>query len=100
MLKDFDGNTFRLHGIMPSFLIKLGSKIVSIKVVVNVLLDYNIFLGCSWSCAMESMVSLVYRVIKFPHKGRIMTIYHLSLCHRNVAQLGPNIPMVDNSTKV
>ena len=49
VLKAFDGHFFSPHGILATFPIELGGKIVTIEVkVVNVQLDYNLLLGRSW----------------------------------------------------
>ena len=48
ILKEFDGHLFTPHGILTTFLIELGGKIVTIEVeVVNAPLDYNLLLGFS-----------------------------------------------------
>ena len=48
---------------------------------------------------MGVVVSFIYRVIKFPHEWKIVTINQLSYCRKSLAQPKPNIPMVDNSMK-
>jgi hypothetical protein len=49
VLKAFDGHVFSPHGILSAFLIELGGKTITVEVeVVNVPLDYNLILGCSW----------------------------------------------------
>ena len=46
MLTDFDGISFRPHGILPSLEVQLGGKTVAIEVeVVDAPLEYNILLG-------------------------------------------------------
>ena len=46
MLKAFDGNVFKLHGIVPSFPITLGGKTVNLEVeLVDAPIDYNLLLG-------------------------------------------------------
>ena len=78
MLKAINGNTFHPHRIIPSFSIKVGEKTIGIEVeVVDTLLDYNILLNHSWTYSMEVMVFSIYRVIKFPYQGKIMTIDQL-----------------------
>jgi hypothetical protein len=37
--------------------------------VVDAPLDYNLLLGRSWTYAMHEVVSTVFRVLLFPHKG-------------------------------
>ena len=46
--------------------------------VVDAPLDYNLLLGRSWSYAMTAVMSSVFRVIKFPHNGKIVTIDQLA----------------------
>jgi hypothetical protein len=46
--------------------------------VVDAPLDYNLLLGRSWSYAMTAIVSSVFRLIKFPHNGKIVTIDQLT----------------------
>jgi hypothetical protein len=49
MLKVFDSHSFKPHGIIIDFIVKLGVKTISIEVeVVDAPLDYNILLGISW----------------------------------------------------
>ena len=56
---------FRPHGIILTFTVELGGKMVKVEVeVVDVPLEYNLMLGRSWTNVMEAFVSLVYRVIK------------------------------------
>ena len=46
--------------------------------VVDAPLDYNLLLGRSWFYAMTAVVSSVFRLIKFPHNGKIVTIDQLT----------------------
>jgi hypothetical protein len=80
MLKAFDGHTFKPHGIIATFPIMLGGKTISIEVeVVDAPLDYNILLGHSWFYVMMMVVvSLVFRVLHFPHQGKVVTIDQLN----------------------
>lgn len=48
---------------------------------------------------MEAVVLSVYRVIKFPHQGKVVTIDQLSFFHKESTQAEPDIPIIDNSTK-
>ena len=41
-------------------------------------LDFNLLLGRNYAYAMGALVSSLFRVICFPHEGRIMTIDQLS----------------------
>jgi len=81
MLKAFGIHDFKSHGIISTFLVTLGGKIVSIEVeVVNAPLDYDISLGISWLYAMMKVVSLVFRVLHFPNQGEVVSIDHLEYC--------------------
>ena len=69
-LMEFDGHSFRPHGIIPSFPVQLGGKTMCIKFeVVYVPLDYNLLLGRSWTCAMHVVVDIVFQLFLFPHDG-------------------------------
>ena len=46
--------------------------------VVDAPLDYNLLLGRSWSYAMTAVVSSVFRLVKFPYQGNIVTIDQLT----------------------
>jgi hypothetical protein len=70
LLTDFDGQSFRPHGIIPSFLVQLGGKTVCVEVeVVVVLLEYNILLGRIWTYVMHAVVAMIFRVLCFTHEG-------------------------------
>jgi hypothetical protein len=51
--------------------------------VVNSSLDYNLLLGRSWTYDMQAVVATVFRVLFFPHEGRIVTIDQLSFSRPN-----------------
>ena len=70
----FDGRSFRPHGILPTFEIKLAGKTVSVEVeVIDAPLDYNLLLGKNWTYAMSAIASAVFRVVVFPHEGKFST---------------------------
>jgi hypothetical protein len=46
-------------------------------------LDFTLLLGWDYVYAMKALVSILFRVISFPHNGRIVTIDQLSF-------IGPN----------
>ena len=61
ILKAFDGHLFALHGILATFPIELGGKIIIVEVeVVNTPLDYNLLLGRSWCYPMRVVSSTIY----------------------------------------
>jgi hypothetical protein len=69
LLTSFDGHSFRPHGIIPSFPVQLGGKILCVEFqVVDAPLNYNLLLRRSWMYAMHSMVAIVFWVFLFPHK--------------------------------
>ena len=75
ILKAFDGRGFHPFGILQDLSIEIEGKTVNLDVeVVDAPLDYNLLLGRSWSYAMNAVVSSVFRLIKFPHKGKIVMI--------------------------
>jgi hypothetical protein len=97
LLTAFDGHSFRSHGIIPSFPVQLGGKTVCVEVeVVDAPIDYNLMLGCSWTYAMQVVVATIFRVLLFPHEGRIVTIDQLSFSRPDLALGASTVPMVDN----
>ena len=78
LLTAFDGRSFRPHGILPAFEIKLAGKVVSIEVeVIDAPLGYNLILGRNWTYAMSAIASVIFRVVVFPHEGKLVTIGQL-----------------------
>ena len=75
MLTAFDGRYFRPHGILPSLKVHLGGKTIAIEVeVVDAPLDYNLLLGRNYMYSMQAIASSLFRVVCFPHNGKIVTI--------------------------
>jgi hypothetical protein len=80
----FNRGTSQPLGILPQFPVTLGGKTVFIDVmVVRDPLDFTLLLGRDYVYAMKAIVSTLFRVISFPHDGRIVTIDQLSV-------IGPN----------
>lgn len=76
MLKYFYNFIYTPCGILSNLQIELGGKIVTVEVeVIDRPLDYNILLGIPWVYAMAFVVSTYFRMIAFPHKGKIIVIY-------------------------
>ena len=74
-LKAFDGHTFIPKGYLASFPITLAGKTIMVYVeVVDKKLDYNLFLGRSWTYAMTVVVSTVFCIIQFPLDGKVITV--------------------------
>jgi hypothetical protein len=102
VLKAFDGHLFTPHGILAAFPIGLGGKTVTVEVeVVNAPLDYNLLLGRSWFYPMRVAASTFYRLVRFPHQGKIISIDHLYYCTPNLRfDSVANAPLVRNSHQV
>ena len=102
MLTAFDGHSFLPHGILPTFLVQLGGKMIEVEVeVVDAPLNYNLLLGRNWTYSMIIIMSLIFRTLFFPHEGKIVTIDQLSwISWRSIgpnASIGPSIPVIINS---
>lgn len=102
-LLDFNRGTSQPLGILPQLLITLGEKIIYLNVmVVAGPLDYNLLLGRDYVYDMGAIVSTLFRVICFPHEGRIITVDQLSFLGPNIASSqpcslnGPFVPMVSS----
>ena len=102
IFKAFDGHLFTPHGILGAFPIELGGKIVIVDIeVVNAPLDYNLLLGLSWFYPMRVVTSTFYRLVYFPHQGKIVSIDQLDYCTPNVHfDTTTNVPLVNNSHAV
>ena len=98
-LKAFDGWGFQPHGLISALAVELGGKNISIKVeVVDAHLDYKFLLGRNWFDAMNVVASTVFRTVRFPHLGRIVTIDHIDFYTSNVTTSMDNtIPMLGQS---
>jgi hypothetical protein len=75
----FNRRTSQPLGTLPQFPVTLGGKTVFIDVmVVQDPLDFSLLLGRDYVYAMKSIVSTLFRVISFPHDGRVVTVDQLS----------------------
>jgi hypothetical protein len=75
----FNRRTSQPLGTLPQFPITLGGKTVFIDVmVVQDPLDFSLLLGRDYVYAMKAIVSTLFRVISFPHDGRVVTLDQLS----------------------
>jgi hypothetical protein len=75
----FNRRTSQPLGTLPQFPVTLGGKTVFIDVmVVQDPLDFSLLLGRDYVYAMKAIVSTLFRVISFPHDGRMVTIDQLS----------------------
>ena len=97
LLTTFDGRSFRPHGILPTFKIKLEGKAVSVEVeVINAPLDYNLLMGISWTYAMFVIASAVLWVIVFSHEGKLVTVDQLNFTRKGCLETNEStIPLFD-----
>ena len=78
-LEEFYGRESKPLGVLTSLPITLQGKTVNVEVeVVDAKLNYNLLLGRSWMHAMLCVLSTLFRLLKFPHEGKIVTIDQLS----------------------
>jgi hypothetical protein len=97
LFKAFDDQSFRPHGIIPSFLVQLEGKIACVEVeVVDAPLDYNLLLGWSWTYIMYAVVATIFWVLCFPHEGQIITVEQFSFSRPDPPSRASMIPMIDN----
>lgn len=69
----FNKGTSRLLGILPNLPITLRWKTVHLNMmVVQGPLDYNLLLGWDYIYSMGAIVSSLFRVMCFPHEGRVV----------------------------
>jgi hypothetical protein len=78
-LLDFNKRTSETIGILPQLPITLGGKNICIGVLIfHDPLDFNFLLGWDYVYAMKFFVSTLFRVMHFPHNGKIVTINQIS----------------------
>jgi hypothetical protein len=95
LLTAFDDRLFRPYGIIRSSCNSEVKLCVEVEIV-NAPLDYNLLLGRSWTYAMHAVVATIFRVLCFPHKGRIATIDQLSFSHPDPSSGASTVSMIDN----
>jgi hypothetical protein len=95
-LRAFNGFGFKPYGVLPSLLVTLEGKTVQIEVeVFDTPLDYNLLLGRSWVDSMRAVVSTLFRVLRFPHQGKVVTVDKLSFFNADT-RMG-NVPFIANT---
>jgi hypothetical protein len=78
-LKAFNGSSFKPYVVLSSLPVTLEGKTVQVEVeVFDAPLDYNLLLGRSWIDSMRPVVSTLFRVVHFPHQGKVVTIDQLA----------------------
>lgn len=73
----FDEEPFQPLGILPKFPVTLGGKTIYIDVMVVQGVNFSLLLGGDYIYAMGALVSSLFRVVCFPHEGRMVTIDQL-----------------------
>ena len=90
-LKEFDGCGFQPHRLLQSFAMTLKGKMVLVDIeVVDVPLDYNLLLGCSWFYVMTTITSTMFHILRFPHQGKIIIIDQLDYTTPNLHNVAMN----------
>jgi len=73
----------------------LEGKTVKLEVeIVDANLNYNLLLGQIWEIAMFCVVSSLFRVLRFPCEGKIITIDQLAFFSSGYSN--ENVPYVGN----
>ena len=98
----FRQKVIRLHGILPTFEIKLAGKAVSVEVeVIDAPLDYNLLLGRGRTYAMSTIASVVFWVVLFPHEGNLVIVDQLNFIWKGCMESNEYIvPLVDQAKPV
>lgn len=96
-MEAFDGREYRLYGILQHLPITLEGKTVEVEVeVVDANLIYNLLLGRSWTYSMRAVASSLFRVIRFPHKEKIVTVDQWSFFASSSSD--GNVPFVEHTS--
>jgi hypothetical protein len=86
----FNRRTSQPLGTLPQFPVTLGGKTVFIDImVVQDPLDFSLLLGRDYVYAMKAIVSTLFRVLSFPHDGRVVTVDQLSFIDHVAALYTP-----------
>jgi hypothetical protein len=92
-LKASKDSSFKPYGVLPSLPITLEGKTVQVKVkVFDAPLDYNLLLGCSWIDSMRAVVSTLFRVVRFPHQGKVVIVNQLAFFNSDTHT--ENVPFI------
>jgi hypothetical protein len=71
----------------------LEGKAVTVEVeVFDTSLNYNLLLGCIWTDSMHVVVSTLFRVIRFPHQGKVVVVDQLTFF--NYDSHTSNVPFI------
>jgi hypothetical protein len=65
--------------------------------VIDTDIEYNLLHGSTWFYEMTAIVSSIFRVICFPHQGKIVTIDQLMFYTLDLGSIvGSNVPFVSD----
>ena len=97
--KAFDGHIFKPHRILTALPVEISGKTITIDVeVIDAPLDYNLLLGCTWFYAMKVVASIVFRLLSYPHQGKIITVNQLDFCMPDLQpQANSSMPLISDS---
>ena len=66
--------------------------------MVDAPLDYNLLLGRNWMYSMQVVASFVFRIVCFPHNGKIVMIDQMTFKNPSItASSGDSILIVEHS---
>jgi hypothetical protein len=92
-LKAFNDSGFKPYDVLPLLPITLEGKMVNVEVEgFDAPLDYNLLLGHSWIDSMCAIVSTLFRVMHFPHQGKIVIVDRLAFFHSDART--DNVPLI------
>jgi hypothetical protein len=99
LMKSFNENLFlHPHGIITTLPIELGGVVSVVVEVVYAPLEYTLLLRRTWFYEMTSIVSSLFRVLRFPHQGKIVTMNQLMFCTLEIgSNAGSNVPFVSDN---
>ena len=59
-------------------------------------LDYNLLLGRNWTYATYAIASAIFRVVVFPHEGKLVTIDQIDYTRKGrLKSIEFDVPLVD-----
>ena len=92
-LLDFDRHPSEYLRVLPHLCISLGEKTFLVDVImVQGPLDFNMILGNDYVYSMNVVVSMLFRVMHFPHNGSIVIIDQLEYDSHH-----PNLVLFQNT---
>jgi hypothetical protein len=98
-LRAYDERPSSPEGLFQNVPVELGGKTILIDIeVIDTPLDYNILFSCSYMYAMKAIASSVFRMVMFPHNGKIITIDQVSHYEPNPsANINNILPLIHMS---